>query len=812
MENKTDSINANQSGAADKKSSKAANTGTESEKAGLWSKSWVYILIMGLLTFVIFGQFFFSNQMLFSSDQVGGFDSKVFLKDALVNHHEFPFWFNSRLGGMPSNDASFGDSFYPVSVITTCLFSIARSISMKMILHVFLAGVFFFLMLRKGFKMPPLVSLAGAVFYMLNPEFFSHIYPGHDGKMYVIALLPFVIWRLKALMDIPNLLNVTLLAAGVGLSLLTSHIQMVYFVLWGMFFYWIIATVLFLRSKENKKAAIVAVCFWSSIFIGIGIALIQFLPSYVYVQNAYSVRGVDRGFEFASSWSLHWPEFFSMWIPEFVNSLDYYWGQNPFKLNSEYAGAMALLLGTLAVISKPTIWRIFWGSVAVFALLFSLGAHTPIFYLVYYLIPGVKKFRACSMIMFWFSFSTILLASLFLKDIIAGKFAEFTDVRKKKWTKGIYITLGLMAIAAVLFSMEGFVQNLFGGVLAETGKQNVFSVNFTKNFVPFLWLWFFLGTAALVSFMYVINGKLSPSWFVVIVLIIGVVDTLRVDMQFIKLFNPAPYFATEPALQPLQSEMKEEPFRCYSLPGSLPQNGEGIHGLEGVNGFHDNELRWYREYRGEQDRNYISGIVDVSPDGKAYLSVDKLSGGSPLLNIANVKYMLVRNQSDLIAVKNVNALGRVSFVSKYAVVDTSEILAAIMQQTYDYRTTVILEKNPQNVKVDTSALLSEKMAAKWEKYSPNHRKVSVSVPADGFLRIAEAYYPGWEVKIDGNKVPFYKADLAWMAVNITKGNHVVEMIPHSVNFRGIAAISFGIVALMVLYWLFIGISGIIRKR
>ncbi|NLD95242.1 MAG: YfhO family protein [Fibrobacter sp.] len=768
-------------------------------KKSLWSKSWVYFVIMGLLTAVVFSEFIFSNGMLFSSDQIGGFDTRVYLKNALVKFGEFPFWLNCRLGGMPTNDASFGDCFYPLSIVVTYLFPIAKGISIKMILHVFLAGVLFFLMLRKGFKVSPFISLIGAIFYMLNPEFFSHIYPGHDGKMYVIALLPFVIWRLKELLDKPNVLNVTLLSAGIGLSLLTSHVQMTYFVLWGIFFYWLVNIINVLIKKDTKKLIPLTVSFWAAVFLGIGIALIQFLPSYLYVQNAYSVRGVERGFEFASSWSLHWPEFFSMWVPEFGNTLDYYWSQNPFKLNSEYAGAMALLLSVLAIISKPTMWRIFWGSVAVFSILFSLGAHTPVFYLVYYIIPGVKKFRACSMIMFWFSFSTILLSSLFLKDVVTGKLIQFSDTVKKKWSKGLFVGVGLCLLLTLLFSMQGFVQSLFGSSIPDANKQNIFKVNYSKNFLPFLWLWFFFAATVLISLYYTINGKLKPVTFAILVLVIGIVDLLRVDMQFVKLYNPAPYFVTEPAIAELKKEFEKEPFRCFSLPGSLPQNGEGIHGLEGVSGFHDNELRWYREFRGEQDRNYLAGIVNFDEKGQAFLSFEKLSAGSPFLDIANVKNMLVRNGNELVAVKNVNALDRISFASKYVVIDTLKMLDAIASGKYDYRTTVALEKEPSVISENQESSLGT-LVTKWEKYTPNYRKVTVKVPQDGFLRISEVYYPGWDIKVDGKHTEIYKADLAWMAVGITKGEHTVEMIPHSRNFKSIAAVSFVIIGILIIYW------------
>ena len=151
---------------------------------------YVPIAVMALLVLALFGQFLFSDKMLFSSDQMSGFDARVFFKMSLEKFHQFPMWINSRLGGMPTIDAMFGDALYLPSILCQLIMSVPRAIGMKMVLHVLLAGIFFFLMLSKGFRMSPLIAGAGALFYMFNPQFVSHIYPGHDGKMFVIAWLP----------------------------------------------------------------------------------------------------------------------------------------------------------------------------------------------------------------------------------------------------------------------------------------------------------------------------------------------------------------------------------------------------------------------------------------------------------------------------------------------------------------------------------------------------------------------------------------------------------------------------------------------
>ncbi len=791
------------------------------------------IICIFVATIIIFSNFIFSDKMLFSSDQMSGLDDKVFTKNSIEKHHQFPpLWVNTRLSGRPSVDALFGDVFYLPSHIINLLFSVPRAIGMKMVFHVFLAGLFFFLMLRKGFGISPFISLMCAVFYMLNPQFISHIYPGHDGKMYVIAWLPFIVWQLKLLMDRPCLLNMSLLALGVGMSILTSHIQMTYFVLWGAFLYWIFTAYLTLvKQKDFKKTVSLSLFFWGSICLGVGLGAIQLFPSFFYIRDGFSVRGVDRGFEFASSWSLHWPELLSLWVPEFVNTLDYYWGLNPFKLNSEYAGMMPLLLAILAIVLKPkNPWRIFWGIVALGAVMFALGAHTPVFHIAYAIIPGVKKFRAPSMIMFWFSFSTILLAALFLKDLLRGALRSMSRQQSATWRRGLMIAAGACLALTVLFSVQGVVRGIFAGDLLDQQKERIFELNFNNQFLPFLWLWCILTSGVLLLLRASIGNdkSISPNVVIVSILVIWCIDILRVDFfaapnprthehGFIRLINPQPYFYSDPALKPLLDEMHKEPFRCFSLPGALPQNGEGIHGLEGVGGFHDNELRWYREFRGDQqDRNFLFSLIGINSNGQPYLRAERLSEGNPFLNIANVRYLLVRNGNRLLTIRNRNALDRLSFVSGYMLIDSSKIIEYLSNGTADYRRNVLLTVKPELpdsffYQTD-SVYYDNSLFTEWIKYTPNYRKANIKAPKTGFIRISEVFYPGWEIRIDGKKVKYYRADLCWIAVPVSEGKHIIEMLPHSYYLKKFIPISFGVACFLLIYWLYAGVMFAINNR
>jgi hypothetical protein len=789
--------------------------------------SYVMITALALIVIVIFSSFLFDNsKMLFGSDTMAGLDARAFYKTAIDKAHQFPpMWFNTRLSGMPTIDALFGDPLYLPSFIFLRLFPVHHALGLRLVFHIFLAGLFFFLFLRKGFRTPRLVAFIGAAFYMLNPEFFSHVYPGHDGKIFVIAWLPFVVWMCKSLLERPRIHYALGMAFGIAMCLYSSQIQITYFALGGLTFYWAMFSFLLFKNEKRVSALFKpAIYFWIFMAVGVALALPQLLPSFMYIKDAFSVRSdnVTHGFEYAASWSLHWPEVFSLWVPEFGNTLNYYWSENAFKLNSEYAGAMATLFAVMAIVIKAKPWRLFWGGVCIMTVLYSLGAHTPVFQIAYAIVPGVKKFRACSMLMFWFSFGTILLTSLFLKDVVAGYFDELSEERRKKLKKGIFIALCSITVVALLFSIKGFVLGFMQHLtdtLSDRQKERIFDANFSKNFVPFLWVWWLFAGASLGLIWGVVAKKVNKYVFLAVVLAIGLVDVVRVDMQFVSVINPSPYFADEPAIVDLQNEMKQEPFRCFTLPGTLPQNAEGVHSLEGVGGFHDNELRWYREFRGDrQDLNFLNKLTGVMADGRQYLIPENLKNGNAFLNIANVKYYLVRQGANLLKIKNEAALGRISFAGDCVVLDSSRIVDALRTGTYDPRRTVALLTEPKSrpapSAADSAADPQQLISVKWEKYTPNYRRASVSVKQDGFLRIAEVFYPGWELRVDSKPVPKLRADLAWMAVNITKGDHLVEMLPHS-NYIKDAwfKIVLPIMGLLGLYWIItFAFAGMKKKK
>ncbi|MCL2183595.1 MAG: YfhO family protein [Chitinispirillia bacterium] len=790
---------------------------------------------------IIFSQFIFSGDMLTASDQMSAVGVRQYLSVSLTKYGQMPMWEAGRLGGMPTVDAVYGDAFYPVTGVLRPFLPAYRFFGFTMILHIFLAGVFFFFMLRRSFGAARITAFAGALFYMLSPQFVSLVSPGHDGKMFVIAWLPFVIWRLRSLMAVPVLRNAGLLAVGVAAMVLTSHMQLTYFVCMGIFLYWAADLVKGIAAKEDKKrVAFKAAYFWAGVFTGIGVACVMIYPSYMFLRDAFSVRGVDRGFEFAASWSMNWAEFFSLWVYEFGNSLQYYWGKNFFKLNTEYAGAIPLLLAFLAVASKPkSFWRIFWAGIAVLAVLYALGANTPFFTAAYHIIPGVKRFRAPSMIMFWFSFATALMAAFFIKDLLSKRF-EIFGRQQQRWTAGLWAALGGVTLLTILFSVESVAASFAAPMMGGGDADRVFAANFKQKFIPALWLWWLFVVVTLGMLIAVVNGKVRGSTLVYALIIMGTIDMVKVNGQFIKVESPWKYYyRDDAALRELKAGHEKVPFRVFSLPRTFAtENQEAFYGLEGVGGFHDNELNCYRAFRGDQrDLQYLADIAEISRDGNMRLSRERIEGNTPFLDLAGVNYILMASGSGGISkIKNPTSLGRLSYAADYVVMEEDNIISALRREEYNYRTTAALLEEPElpftrgesvpapvagvddnaggidndsagvdtNVNTNDIAAGEKHLKVEWKKYTPNKRVASVTMPADGFLRISEVYYPGWRIEVDGAPVKYYRADMAWMAVPLKAGSYEVVMMPKSLYLGGAMKIS-AIFTVILALMLFVGL-------
>ncbi|HSQ41447.1 MAG TPA: hypothetical protein VLM37_04120 [Fibrobacteraceae bacterium] len=372
-----------------------------------------------LLLVIVFHTFLFDSSLLMlNSDQLNSLGSR-FLR---VQNFLLTQWDDSRLGGLPTLDAIFGDAYHPL-VLTQWIMDPARAVGFKFILCVYIAFLSAYVLFRKVTGRWEWAALL-AFLYALNPQFFTHIYGGHDGKMMVFSVAPLAIFGLLRILREGRISGMIILTLSILWMVLSAHIQLTYFFLWGAGLYTLFE-IFRLRlgvRQGGSRLGMAAI----ALALALGMGSFQILPPYVYTTQQ-SVRGTDEktSFGHAVSWSLHQEELASMLVPGFLGTDEgqskAYWGHNVFKLNHDTAGAALTFLAFLGLfVPGNRRAAIFWFLGCSVALSYALGAHSPLFSLWYHILPGAKNFRAPAMAIFWIPLAMGMMAAPVL-DILANK-------------------------------------------------------------------------------------------------------------------------------------------------------------------------------------------------------------------------------------------------------------------------------------------------------------------------------------------------------------------------------------------------------
>jgi hypothetical protein len=794
----------------------------------------IIIAIYALLTLILFREpLFHSSLMLYGTDAMG---SRVFW-DTFYAHfwktyHTMPLWDPYIHGGMPFVDGMHGDIFYPTSILKLLL-SVTYVMGLKEILHVFLAGVFMFYFLR-GLNLRTGVSFLGGLLYMFSPCLVSLVYPGHDGKMFVMALTPLAFLVLNRACKSGRLLHFLFFSVVLALLLFTAHMQMAYFACWGLGLFFLFQLWSMYRNGNRKILKYIAY-FVIAIILGLSLSMIQLLSPYLYLKT-YSMRTMhteaDTGYEYATSWSMHLEEAASEIVPEFSGDNihtqgNFYWGRNPFKLNSEYIGLLAFFLGVVTVIFRRNrlIW--FFTGLGVLTFVYALGATTPFFRIFYYLVPGVKSFRGPSMINFLFCFSTVSVAMLGLE----GFFKLKDNLNEaKKFLKIAFIFVIAYSGLAVLISLLGksffdiWIAILYSGI--ESAKRAALEQNIPR-IIAGLWISTLLLWLSYFVLWGYLKEALKEGLMVGALAIIALVDLFRFDSRFIITVDPTQFYGQDfaspstiavdldksygksPIVDFLKEKQKEEPFRVFMLPKTYPDNYLALYGIEEVSltAMHGNHLRIYDEFVGRHEKNPNLTIPNF-------------------IDLLNIKYLLSSSQLNapwakqvfeaegIYVYQNLNYLPRAStFYSWEVEKDESKILSDLKDPAFNIRQKILLTETPQGIQSNIpSDQLPPLLPAKVYDNKINSFDVDVEMQRDGFLLLSENYYPAWKAYVDGNQTKIYRADYLFRAVALDKGKHQVRFVFDSRPYNiGKDCTLLTLVALLVIF-IFYLIRGYMYKK
>lgn len=729
-------------------------------------------IALAALTFIglsLFIKFLTTSETLMASDQVSSPAWKFYFES--LGQGEIPLWNPWSLSGLPTFDALFGDASYPLFALSGFLFKPYTFIGWFFVIHTLIAGYGAYFLCRRYFSLNTALSVALACAYMLNTNFVSHVHAGHTAKYAVMALLPFVVFfLLRSLGPKPRWFHLVGLSLTVALTVSTSHLQMSYFVLIGLFVIWAFKCGEALMQKQFQAAGLLVARFWVPVLLGIGIMMPILWPPIQY-NTAWSVRGESsrQTYEHATSWSMHPEELASLIVPEFCGVLEHYWGRNPFKLNSEYVGLPLLMLGLAGFYF---CWRKGWGyaTLSILSILFALGANTPAFRVFYHLVPGIKNFRAPSMVLFWLTLSLLIMSIHFFLALQNGdilKHAKGAE-KKKRFLQfgfgfaGLVLILGLAAepfygMWVQLFSLES-AQNLS----QMQGAVGPFRMGAIRSAL-------FIALTVFVIHQFGFKDYRPLALGLSLAALI-VVDLYIVDSHFIKTYDSRAYFNTEPAVAHLQRENQEKPLRVFGMPGTYQRGFMQYHEIRSVEGFTDQEFRLYRNFRGNDysQNPYFVENLKQSPDGHVY--------GSHFLDLLNVAYLAyrVREYPGIQLAPNRTNLGPERVVSRWQKADSATALRLLRDTTHSPKAMTLLHAegpSPSFASPDSGAPVFQ--VSKRDLHY-NHQTYEVTSDAPGIFIVSELWFPFWQVKVNDKPAELLRADYILRAAEIPQGKSKVE--------------------------------------
>jgi hypothetical protein len=787
------------------------------------NKNIVYIAIFLALTLLLFGSFIFSNKVLFGTDfsDLGHFAAK-FYRDYVQDFGAFPKWQPHLHGGMPFVEAMHGPIFFPPSLLFRLTMPAHRSFGLSEVLFIFFAGWFMFILLRH-YSLRRESAFLGGLAYMLSPILISLIYAGHDGKIWVTSILPLAVWLLERALAKRRFSDFILFGLGYALMILTAHPQMSFFASWllgGLFVFRLTRGFVKKEITVAKGASTVGL-FVLAILLGVGICFVQLYPPYDYVAK-YSHRTVhteEKGIEYGNSWRMNMEDLVSTVYPDFVG-LDLqgrqtYWGRNVFRINSMYIGILifALAIAGIIALKKPILY--FFGGAAVFATTYAIGTQLPFFYLYYYLIPGVKNFRAPEMI-FYLAVFSLCIAMAFAVDAILK--AEPRDTSKTKQTKkhkrdiGDWIIWVAIGLTAGLLILSAFGKPLSKWWLETApnfqnvnipGKTAAIERNFPL-FIKSAWLAIVMMWAGIgILRMKLRSAKISPMLVTAILAILILIDLWRIDKPFIVTVEKDQLFPRNSLVDYLLREQSANgPFRTFLLPNTMTYTHLAGFGLDAVSfsELHGNQLVWYDQFTGRTQRpmniQQFPHFWDIL--NAEYLMIPQ--------RISQPGLKIVANTGNLFLYQNLNAFPRARSFEMWQVVDHENALNMLRTESFisnpdfNYRNVLLVEEDPGlTLHHFTDSLIPQGYSVgKITDNKFDDFRVQIDMPSDGLLFLSQNWYPAWHAESGGEELKVIRANYSFIAVPLKAGSHDVHFFYDSPKLSKSFVVSFATLGLSII--------------
>jgi hypothetical protein len=776
-------------------------------------RAWAWVAATYALAALSLGWPALGGQFLVSphSDQyIAGYAFREFAAASLREGNGFPLWNPYLFGGMPYVAAMHGDIFYPTFLLRMIL-PTDVAMTWGFIIHVFLAGVFTYLFLRSlglGF----FGSLVGGLAYMMSGNVAGLVSPGHDGKLFISALLPLALFLVVRGVRDGRQWAWGALAVTVGLAVLSPHPQLLQYMLLvcGALGFFLAFADTGLGKLPRATALRRLAASAAAVILGFAMGAIQYLPVREYV--AWSPRAGGKGWEAATSYSMPPEEMVNFWVPQFSGILDRYWGDNGIHYHSEYLGVAVILLAVLAFargklgVTRNVLW--FFAGVTIVALLWALGGNTPFYRLVYAIVPGTKFFRAPSTMLYVVSFGVAVLAA------VGADRAVRRDVSRR------YLVAWAVVVGAVgVLGAIGALTNL--GVSLAQPEQTSFVLENDAALRGGALRSMLFGALALTCLFLLASGRVGREAGGFLLAGIVAVDLWSIERMYWQFSPPAEQlFASDATIEYIKQQ--PEPGRVLGVATTQPGLSDPFlrrdalmgHRVRTVLGYHGNELGRYQVLGGfAQGWNQIANPNFWQLMNVRWILTDAESLGVPGLN--RVVGPVRNSYGTTVYLYELADPHPAAWVTPAIVKATDEeAFGTVLDPRFDVRRAALFDTAAAVQAVQLNALPpAPEVRARTTRFEPGAIDVELDQPAPpgSALIVSENYYPGWSATVDGKPATIGRADMTLIGVELPAGARKIELRFASEPYEKGKTITLVALLLAAVWWLGGALYGKVRR-
>jgi hypothetical protein len=715
-----------------------------------------YLLLLALVVVLFYWKTLLTNQftLIIGSEGVDQTYAWLHFWVHSIWQGHIPLWDPYAFAGSPFAGETLTTVFYPLRL----LFALVplnhndvispRFFDEYLALTHLLCAWFTFALLRELGR-SHFAAFSGACAFTFGGMMVRMVWPQYvEAGIWLPAIFLFLLRSLTAERRRRALVEAALCGLCLGMSILTGG--MAFFIMQALF---VVTAVLFYAAvgRADWRSALVVMAVVMAAAGGLG--AVQLLPANEFSQ--VSLRFIDGG-TFPASQKIPYNRLVpGMWPQSIVSGL-FATGFDG-KIGSEeafpyYIGVLPFFLAIAAIWKCwGNLWVRYLTGLSVLVFAYTLGAFSPLFGVLYALVPFLWLVRAADRFVYLLSFALAILAAFGLDALLDPAASWEPAKRILKWV--------VIACAAAFFVPAVFTQLGLGiwtafSLLLILGSCGWFFY-LTKNPAG---PWVRVALAAFVVFDLAAFSWLETNTA-------GVTKDGDRLSQMISLRGPAEFIKARPGLHRVRVSVAPEP------------NIGDVYGIESGWGGGPGILTAYSQLGGRDDllntRYYIRPASTPDP--------------GPIYKDANWKVY-----------ENPNAWPRAWIVHQVVVEPSHDAVFHRLDQI-DLHQIAILEKRlPQPPAPANGADES----VQFRSYEPERMAIDVNAASAGLLVLSEMYYPGWVATVNGKAAEIYPADGALRGIAVSAGPNRVELKYAPFSFRLGAALSLLTLTCVLLGWFY----------